>query len=140
MVGEALLVGLIGSTLGALLGVLLGQGAVQLVTQTINDLYFVVTVRGVQIPVWSLVKGVVLGVGATLLSAALPAWEAASVPPRAGALPLRSGEQSRTADPPGCPGRPGPGRAGRPAPARPGALAGDQLCGHLCRSWWAAPC
>lgn len=82
VVGEALLAGLIGSTLGALLGILLGQGAVQLVTQTINDLFFVVTVRGVQVPVWSLVKGIGLGMGATLLSAALPAWEAASVPPR----------------------------------------------------------
>jgi putative ABC transport system permease protein len=61
----------------------MGQGAVRLVTRTINDLFFVVTVQGIQIPIASLVKGFVLGVAATLLSAIPPAWEAASAPPRA---------------------------------------------------------
>jgi putative ABC transport system permease protein len=83
VLGEALIVGLIGAFLGALLGILMGQGAVQLVTQTINDLFFVVTVRGVQIPLGSLLKGSLLGLLVTVLSAAPPAWEAASVPPRA---------------------------------------------------------
>ncbi|MGQ9490644.1 MAG: ABC transporter permease [Anaerolineae bacterium] len=82
VLGEALLVGVLGSALGLGLGILLGQGAVRLVTQTINDLYFVVTVRGVAIPVESLVKGATLGIAATVASAALPAWEAATVPPR----------------------------------------------------------
>lgn len=80
---EALLAGAIGAGLGILLGVVMGQGAVRMVTQTINDLYFVVTVRGIQIPPASLVKGALLGVAATVLAAAPPAWEAASVPPRA---------------------------------------------------------
>jgi len=79
--------------LGMALGVILGQGAVRLVTQTINDLFFVVTVRGVQIPWSSLAKGALLGMAATLLTAAPPAWEAASVPPR---LALsRSGLESK---------------------------------------------
>ncbi len=82
VLGEAALVGALGAGLGLALGVFLGQGAVRLVTQTINDLYFVVTVRGVSIPLASLAKGVLLGVGATVLAAALPAWEAASVPAR----------------------------------------------------------
>lgn len=81
--GEALVIGIIGAMLGIFLGVILGQGAVRLVTQTINDLYFTVTVRGVQIPASSLIKGALLGIIATVLTAALPAWEAASVPPRA---------------------------------------------------------
>jgi putative ABC transport system permease protein len=80
---EALAVGALGALLGVGLGVFMGQGAVRLVTQTINDLYFVVTVQGVQIPASSLVKGALLGVVATLLTASPPAWEAASVPPRA---------------------------------------------------------
>jgi putative ABC transport system permease protein len=80
---EALVVGVLGAILGVGLGVLMGQGAVRMVTQTINDLYFVVTVQGVQVPASSLVKGALLGVAATLLTAAPPAWEAASVPPRA---------------------------------------------------------
>jgi putative ABC transport system permease protein len=90
---EGLLVGLAGASLGLVLGVILGQGAVRLVTQTINDLFFVVTVRGVQIPVSSLLKGALLGILATLLTAAPPAWEAASVPPRAALS--RSGLESK---------------------------------------------
>lgn len=82
VMSEALLTGFLGALLGMGVGVLMGQGAVQLVTQTINDLFFVVTVRGVQIPIFSLLKGGLLGVLATLLTAAPPAWEAASVPPR----------------------------------------------------------
>jgi putative ABC transport system permease protein len=64
------------------LGVLLGQGAVQMVTHTINDLFFVVNVRGIQIPASSLVKGGLAGFFASILAAAPPALEAASVPPR----------------------------------------------------------
>ena len=93
VMGEALLVGILGAGLGIGLGALMGLGAVRMVTQTINDLFFVVTVRGVQIPASSLVKGAVLGVAATLLTAAPPAWEAATVPPR---LALsRSGLESK---------------------------------------------
>lgn len=80
---EAALVGILGAGLGVLLGVLMGQATLRLVTQTINDLFFVVTVRGVQIPVMSLLKGALLGIVATTLTAAPPAWEAASVQPRA---------------------------------------------------------
>ena len=83
VVSEALLVGAIGSGLGVLLGTALGQGAVGAVTQTITDLYFVLTVKSVGIPSTSLIKGGVVGVLATLLATSLPAWEAASVQPRA---------------------------------------------------------
>jgi putative ABC transport system permease protein len=82
VLGEAFLAGLVGTALGLTLGVLMGQGAVRMVTQTINDLFFVLTVRGVQIPPSSLLKGAVLGLGATVLTAAPPAWEAATTPPR----------------------------------------------------------
>ncbi len=82
VLGEAALVGLVGSLFGVVLGIILGQGAVHLVTQTINDLFFVVSVEGVQVPFTSLVKGMMLGIIATVFSAAPPAWEAASVPAR----------------------------------------------------------
>lgn len=82
VLGEAALVGALGAGIGLGLGILLGQGAVQMVTQTINDLFFVVSVRGVQIPASSLLKGGLAGLFASLLAAAPPAWEAASVPPR----------------------------------------------------------
>jgi len=80
---EALVVGVVGSALGLLLGIAMGRNAVGAVTQTITDLYFVLTVRSVGIPAVSLVKGGIIGVVATVLAASPPAWEAASVPPRA---------------------------------------------------------
>lgn len=80
---EALIAGALGAVLGIVLGVAMGKATVARVAQTINDLYFVVTVTRVQVPASSLVKGALLGVIATLLSAAPPAWEAASAPPRA---------------------------------------------------------
>jgi putative ABC transport system permease protein len=90
---EALVVGIIGATFGILLGILMGRGSVQLVTQTINDLFYVVSVRETDIPVPSLVKGAVLGMVATVVAAAFPAWEAASVPPRTALS--RSGLESK---------------------------------------------
>ena len=83
VMSEAFLVGVVGSLLGIGLGIGLGQGAVRLVTQTINDLFFVVSVRGIQIAPESLIKGVILGLFATLFTTAPPAWEAAAVQPRA---------------------------------------------------------
>ena len=91
---EAGVLGLIGALLGIALGVVLGRGAVQLVTQTVNDLFFVVAVREVQIPAWTLVKGGVIGLLAALIGAAAPALEATSVAP-AGAL-KRSNVEERT--------------------------------------------
>jgi len=82
VVGEALIVGVVGSGLGLALGIVMSQGMVRMVTQTINDLYFAVSVRGVEIPIVSLIKGALAGIAATVMTAALPGWEAASVPPR----------------------------------------------------------
>ncbi|MEO7838784.1 MAG: FtsX-like permease family protein, partial [Anaerolineales bacterium] len=78
---EAALVGVLGTGLGLGLGILLGQGAVQMVTQTINDLFFVVSISGIQIPASSLLKGGLAGFFASVFAAAPPAWEAASIQP-----------------------------------------------------------
>lgn len=74
--GEAAMVGIAGTVLGILLGIVLGNGLVRLITQTINDLYYVVNVRDVTIEPLTLAKGAFLGVGATLLTAIAPAREA----------------------------------------------------------------
>jgi putative ABC transport system permease protein len=81
VLSEAALVGALGVMLGLGLGILLGQGAVRMVTQTINDLYFVVNVRGFQISSSSLLRAAFAGFSASVVAAALPAWEAASVSP-----------------------------------------------------------
>ena len=78
---EAALVAGIGSALGLGLGWLLGQGAVRLITQTINDLYYVIAVRDAPLTLLTALKGLILGIGAGLLAAAPPALEAASVEP-----------------------------------------------------------
>ena len=81
ILSEALLMGIIGSLFGMGLGILLGRGAVRLITQTINDLYFVVNVEGIEIDYLTLLKGALIGTTCALLSAIPPAWEAAGVRP-----------------------------------------------------------
>lgn len=83
VLGEAAVVAVAGTAAGLGAGVLLARELVRLVTQTINDLYFVVTVRELAVPVAVLVKGGVLGIGATLTAALAPALEATNAPPRA---------------------------------------------------------
>ncbi len=82
ILAEALALGGLGALLGTALGVLLGRGLVRLITRTINDLYFVVSVEGLSLPPDVLLKGVALGIIATLLAALPPAWEATTVSPR----------------------------------------------------------
>lgn len=79
---EAFIISLVGVAGGLVLGVVLGRGLVGLVTQTINDLYFVVTVRDLAIEPLVLIKGTALGIIATLLAALAPTLEAMYTPPR----------------------------------------------------------
>ncbi len=79
---EAVVIGTTGSLLGLMAGVLLGHGLIHLVTRTINDLYFVLTATDVVVMPASILKGVALGIGATLLAALPPAFEAAWTAPR----------------------------------------------------------
>ena len=78
---EALLVGLLGSLLGILFGVLLAQFALGLVTRTINDFYFLLTVREATLTASAVTKAIALGVGASVIASAVPALEASRVPP-----------------------------------------------------------
>lgn len=79
---EAAALGTVGTLLGIALGVVLGHGLVQLVTRTISDLYYVLAVRELSVTPGVLVKGILLGVGASLLAALPPAREATATPPR----------------------------------------------------------
>jgi putative ABC transport system permease protein len=93
VLAEALLVGLAGTALGLATGVALADGFLALITRTINDLYFVLTVREVTLAPASLAKGVALGVLASIAAAAVPAGEATRVPP--GATLVRSTLEAR---------------------------------------------
>jgi len=93
VLAEAAAVAVVGSAAGLAAGVALGSGLVRLVTRTINDLYFVLAVRELAIPAATLVKGAAVGVGATLLAAIAPAWEATATPPRA--VLIRSSLETR---------------------------------------------
>jgi putative ABC transport system permease protein len=73
---EAAALGFMASLAGVVAGLALGQGLVQLVTRTIDDLYFDLTVTRFLLDPFVLVKGLVWGTGLTLLAAALPAWQA----------------------------------------------------------------
>lgn len=81
ILGESTILGLIGSIVGLALGIFLGIGAIRLVTQTVNDLFFVVAVREIEIPTFTLIKGAAIGILAALIGAAVPAYEAMSVTP-----------------------------------------------------------
>jgi putative ABC transport system permease protein len=78
---EAGAIGLFGALLGLGLGWVLGQGAVRLVTQTINDFYFVVSVRQAPLTLVNAFKGLLVGVASSLVAAAGPGFEAAAVQP-----------------------------------------------------------
>ena len=81
IIGEATVLGFIGSLIGAGIGVALGRGMVRLVTQTINDLYFTVNVREVALDPNILFRGVLLGVLVAVVASAVPALEAIRTPP-----------------------------------------------------------
>ncbi len=82
IISEAFVIGIIGTLLGLALGILMGRQTIQLVSQTINDLYYTTTVQSAGLPAISLVKGALVGVVATVVTAIFPAWEAANSPAR----------------------------------------------------------
>jgi putative ABC transport system permease protein len=82
IIGESLLLGLIGTLLGLLAGSAIAAFLVGLVTRTINDLYFTLNLSRLFISPEVLLKGVLLGLGATLIASLFPAVEAARSEPR----------------------------------------------------------
>ncbi|MGI9238756.1 MAG: ABC transporter permease [Woeseiaceae bacterium] len=79
---EAGLLGLVAALFGVAFGIVLGEQLLDLVARTINDLYFRVNVTSVSVDAFSVIKGLIAGVGAALVAAALPATEATAYQPR----------------------------------------------------------
>jgi putative ABC transport system permease protein len=84
ILGEALVLGLIGAACGSALGLVIGRSLLGLVSQTINDLYFVVAVTGIAVPLATLAKAIAVGVGTALVAALVPALEVAAAVPQLG--------------------------------------------------------
>ena len=82
VLAEAAVLGIVGAGLGLGLGLLIGRELIVLVSQTINDLYFVVAVNESVLPVSSVVKAVLGGFGTALAAALLPALEVAGSAPQ----------------------------------------------------------
>jgi putative ABC transport system permease protein len=81
---EAAVLGLAGALIGIVLGASIGRELIVLVSRTINDLYFVVSVREAVLAPVSIVKALAAGVGVALLAALLPAFEVARSAPQLG--------------------------------------------------------
>ena len=89
---EALIIGIIGTIAGFAAAYFISKFLLAIVSQTINDLYYVVSVREIYISPAIIIKGIALGVIATLLSALKPAKEASGVHPRSAMM--RSEQES----------------------------------------------
>lgn len=79
---EAIVLGAAGSLLGIVGGIWLGNRLLGLVSRSINDLYFVVSVTDITVTWPTLATGFATGCAATLLAAAVPAIEAAASRPQ----------------------------------------------------------
>ncbi len=81
IIGEAFILGIIGTILGVGLGIIFGRFTVGIITQTINDLYFSVTVNTVSVEPLTLLKGIALGLIASTGAAIIPSIDATRTPP-----------------------------------------------------------
>ncbi|HWK53316.1 MAG TPA: ABC transporter permease [Hyphomicrobiales bacterium] len=81
VLGESAVLGLAASLVGVLLGLGLAQFLLRLVTRTMSDLYFTRSVTEFAFDIGVLNRGLLLGVGITVLAALLPALQAARVAP-----------------------------------------------------------
>ncbi len=80
ILGEALLLGVIGVALGLAVGIIFGRASVGLVAQTVSDLYFTVNVQRVTVAPETLLKGGLIGLFASVAAAFLPSLEATRTP------------------------------------------------------------
>lgn len=89
---EALIMGVIGTLAGFAAAYFISKFLLIFISQTINDLYYVVSVREIYISPAIIIKGIALGVFATVISAIKPSREASEVHPRSAMI--RSDQES----------------------------------------------
>lgn len=81
VVSESALLGLIGTLTGLALGSLLAYALLDLIGNTINNVYFSLPTPELQFPAWIFVKGLSLGILVSVLSAIPPATQAMRIEP-----------------------------------------------------------
>jgi len=94
ILSEALVLAIAGCAAGVAAGLALSRLLLDLVTRTINDLYFAVEAGRLVLEPAAIAKACVLGLAAAVVAAALPALEASRVRPR---LALARSEAERSA-------------------------------------------
>lgn len=81
ILSEAVVIGLIATLAGVLIGIVLSHFFLELIARTLAQAFFFQSSPGLSVSPSILARGIVLGVGATVVSAALPAVEAARYSP-----------------------------------------------------------
>ncbi len=81
ILAESAALGVVGVLAGTALGIALGERLLALIAQSINDLYFRVSVTDVDVGAVSLAKAAAAGLGTTIVAAMAPALEAARIAP-----------------------------------------------------------
>jgi putative ABC transport system permease protein len=79
--GEAALYGVIGTLSGCLAGVLLANTLVAAVSETVTNLYVLVSIDHFYLPVWQIPMALLFGMGSVLVGAFIPADAGANLPP-----------------------------------------------------------
>ena len=77
---ESVILAVLGTALGLVLGLSTAKIILDLITRTINDLYFVIQVNQINLNYYELLKPAFIGVFISILSALLPAYEASNIP------------------------------------------------------------
>ena len=78
---EAVLIGLVGSLGGVVVGVVLASGAVHLLADTVNALYFATSIEAIELTRWDWMLGIGLGVVFSFVAGLIPARDAMQTPP-----------------------------------------------------------
>ena len=79
--GEAALYGVIGTAFGCVAGVLLANRLVSAVSETVTNLYVLVSIDHFYLPVWQIPVALLFGMGSVLVGAFIPANAGANLPP-----------------------------------------------------------
>ena len=75
------MIGLLGSAAGIAVGLLLAAGAVHILADTVNALYFATSVESIQLNTSDVLIGAAIGFCFSVLAGWLPARDAMSTPP-----------------------------------------------------------